>query len=200
MIPYNSITYYILRQDYALPKSRQDSSEERRRKWKAFVHTLAPDVNPQAIQLMDEIRLVSHALYQTGELSVVATGLSYAKMRLLIGLVFAEELEGREHGLNPSEISERQGTGRNTISNLIRALETEGQIKRSLDQDDRRRFNIKLTEAGRELIYTHVSSHLRVVAGCFEALDKDEQLELSRLLSKLGQGVHASKEAVSRSA
>lgn len=180
-----------------MPGFRKRPNEQKRKKWMAFVRTLAPDVSPRAVQLMDEMRLVSHVLYQIGELSVMASGLSYAKIRLLIGLMFAEELEGRSDGLNPSEISERQGTSRNTISSLIRDLEDEGQIQRTLDPDDRRRFNIQLTDAGRELVHSHVSNHLRIVASCFEALDEDEQLELSRLLSSLGRQVHETREALS---
>ncbi|NIS39166.1 MarR family transcriptional regulator, partial [Candidatus Saccharibacteria bacterium] len=100
---------------------------------------------------MDSMRHVAHGLRQVGENSLAAADMSYARYRLLLGLFFSAEIEGRE-GLNPSEISERQGTSRNTISSLIRDLEDEGLIERLLDQDDRRKFIIRLTPSGRDVI------------------------------------------------
>ncbi|HSM54513.1 MAG TPA: MarR family transcriptional regulator [Candidatus Sulfomarinibacteraceae bacterium] len=174
------------------------ADEEKRQKWIAFVRTLNPDVDPRAIRLMDQMRRVSHALYQIGELSVAATGLSYARMRLLMGLLFAEEIEGKACGLNPSEISERQGTSRNTISSLIRDLEEEGLVERALDAQDRRRFNIQLTPAGRRLVRNHVSNHLHTMAACIAVLDVEEQRALGELLAQLGQKAEETREELSR--
>ncbi len=163
---------------------------ERRRRWRALIESLNPDIEPTALRLMDEMRLVSHALAQMGESSLAAAGLSYAQYRVLMGLFFAEQLDDREE-LNPSEISEQQGTSRNTISALIRSLEDEGLVQRHLDQADRRRFNISLTPAGRSLIRRHASRHMSAIGRCFEVLDPDEQEALSRLLVKLGAGIAA---------
>ncbi|MDX1665342.1 MAG: MarR family transcriptional regulator, partial [Candidatus Promineifilaceae bacterium] len=182
-----------------MTRRKEPPSEEQRKKWVAFMQMVAPDVNPRAIQLMDQMRMVAHSLYQIGELSVAATGLSYAKMRLLIGLLYSAEVEGRADGVNPSEISERQGTSRNTISSLIRDLEEEGLIRRTLDPDDRRRFNIQLTEAGQELVLAHVTRHLHVLGDCFAVLDGAQHETLSRLLGELGAKVDETHEALSES-
>lgn len=165
------------------------SDTEKREKWMAFVRELTPEVDPGALRLMDELRAVAHSLHQLGEQSVAVTGLSYARMRLLMGLMFAREVEGREQGLNPSEISERQGTSRNTISSLIRDLEREGLIQRTLDPEDRRRWNIQLTEQGRDLVHNHVSHLLLTIAGCFNVLEPHEQEQLSGYLIRVGQAV-----------
>lgn len=175
---------------------RQFSDIERER-WKAFFESLVPDVDPRALRLMDQMRTVGRNLYHIGELSVAATGLSYAKVRLLMGLLFAEEEEGCDNGLNPSEISERQGTSRNTISALVRDLEEEGLIERTLDPNDRRRFNIKLTQAGRALMHDHVQGHMHIVADCFDALSVEEQEALSMLLGKLNEQVRATHRSLS---
>jgi DNA-binding MarR family transcriptional regulator len=160
---------------------------------------LTSDVDPRAVRLMDEMRMIAHTLYQVGELSVTTTGLSYAKYRLLVGLYFYEQLEGRCE-MNPSQISEQQGTSRNTISALIRDLEDDGLLQRSLDQNDRRKFNIALTSEGRRLVHDHVSNHFRAIAGCFSVLDADEQETFSQLLAKLSGSVyHAREQARARS-
>lgn len=166
---------------------------QKREKWVNLIQSLNPDIDPRAIRLMDEMRRVSHSLYQIGESSLAASGLSYAQYRILMSLFFCERMEGRAE-LNPSEISERQGTSRNTISALIRNLEEEGLIERDLDKEDRRKFNIRLTEAGRDLVGEHASKHMRIIAGCFSTLNGDEQEALSQILNKLGENIHAARQ------
>ena len=166
---------------------------QKREKWVNLIQSLNPDIDPGAIRLMDEMRRVSHNLYQIGEISLAASGLSYAQYRILMSLFFCERMEGRDE-LNPSEISERQGTSRNTISALIRNLEDEGLIERHLDKEDRRKFNIRLTEAGRSLVSEHASRHMSIIAGCFSTLTGDEQEALSQILNKLGANIHAARQ------
>ena len=159
---------------------------ENRKNWLEFVQTRHPEIDPKSIQLMDEMRQVAHLLRQMGENSLTTAGLSYAKYRLLMGLMISEDYEGKV-GLNPSEISERQGTGRNTISALIRDLEGDGLIERTLDLQDRRKFNIRLTLAGRDKVGQHSKNHLETIANCFDILDQDEKIYLAKLITRLRQ-------------
>lgn len=166
---------------------------EQREKWHDLIIALAAGANPRAVALGDQLRLIAHTLYQIGELSVTKTGVSFAKYRILVGLFFNEEVDDQCE-MNPSQISKQQGTSRNTISALIRDLEEEGLIERSLDQHDRRKFNIQLTTAGRDLVREHISSHLHIIAACFDTLEDDEQQTLGRLLTKLSKGVFQAHE------
>ena len=156
--------------------------------WLHFLQSLNPHIDPGAIRLMDELRLVAHALYLVAENSLTQTGLSLAKYRILMSLLFAEQ---REEGpmLTPSEISRRQGTSRNTISSLIRDLEEEGFIERHLDPHDRRKFNIGLTPTGRHFVGEHAANHLHIISECFNRLTTEEQATLSQLLVKLGNSL-----------
>jgi DNA-binding MarR family transcriptional regulator len=151
-----------------------------------FIQSLHSEGDPQVHRLMDEMRKVAHQLYRLSETSLETADLSYAQYRVLMGLYFNEWL-GNTDGLNPSEISERQGTSRNTISALIRGLEEAGLIERDLDRHDRRRFNIRLTEAGRDKVRAHANQHMRLVANIFAVLSSDELETLGRLLNKLNQ-------------
>lgn len=160
----------------------------RHQQWLALMQELNSDVDPRTVRLLERLRMVSHSLYQLGEQSLETAGLSYARFRLLMNLYKSEELDGRAE-LYPSEISARQGISRNTVSTLIRDLEDEGLIERHLDALDRRRFNIRLTEEGRNLIRQHSAAHFRAVAGCFDVLTPEEQQALSDLLAKIGQQV-----------
>ena len=168
--------------------------KKKHKKMKLLFQRMNPDIEPEALQLMDSMRHVAHALRQVGEHSLAAADMSYARYRLLFGLFFSAEMEGRE-GLNPSEISERQGTSRNTISSLIRDLEEEGLIERMLDQDDRRKFIIRLTPPGQKVIQEHSNRHMRVVAQCFAGLTAEERKQLKRILEKLAVNLEAVKES-----
>jgi DNA-binding MarR family transcriptional regulator len=170
--------------------------EEQRGRWIAFIQTIHPGSDPQAIRLMDELRMVAHQLYQLNETNLEATGLSYAQYRVLMSLYFCE-WTGRCEGLNPSEISIRQGTSRNTISALIRGLEDEQLVERHLDSDDRRRFNIRLTDAGRRMILEHSSHFIQTVDELFAALSPQEIETLSFLLQTLNRRARAMKEKAS---
>lgn len=165
---------------------KKPSEPDLRTKWVRVVEELSPKTDPMAIRLMDELRQVGYLLHRVNEQSVASSGLSFAKYRLLIDLLYRERMEDRCE-MNPSEISERQGTTRNTVSALIRDLEDEGLVERSLDQADRRRFNIRLTSSGRERVLAHASDHLQAITRCFDALGQDEKVELGRLLAKLSR-------------
>lgn len=159
--------------------------QEKRQKWMQFMQNFYPEINPQTIRLMDELGFISRSIYHMGGQSVEDAGLTFAQYRVLMHLFFAEEM-GERAELNPSEISERQGVSRNTISALIRNLEDEGMVERRLDPDDRRRFNISLTERGRSAVRQHAHSHLEMIDQCLRVLRPDEQVTLLALLQRLG--------------
>ena len=96
--------------------------------------------------------------------------------------------------MNPSAISAQQGTGRNTVSALIRSLEDDGLIERRLDDNDRRRFNIALTDAGRQRVRQHANSHMQFVDHIFAAFSAEEMETLGGLLQKLNHCAQSYKE------
>ncbi len=167
-------------------KRPSDPPAVERRRWHELARLLDPDIDPAALRLMEEMRLVAQSLRRMAKSSLVASGLSYAQYRILMSLLLARHFDEHDQ-LNPSEISQLQGTSRNTISALIRSLENDGLIERRLDQSDRRRFNISLTPAGHELVKRHARHHTAIIGHCFGALSDSEQTTLSRLLRKLGE-------------
>ena len=168
-------------------------SEAQRRQWSAFMRASHPEINAQAAQLMDDFRLVSHQIYRLSDMNLDESGLSYAQYRVLMSLRF-NEWTGQCDGLNPSEISAKQGTSRNTISSLIRSLEENGLIARQLDMNDRRRFNIHLSEAGREKMIEQSNDHIELINQLFAVLSTEEMEVLSTLLQKLSQRAATLKE------
>ncbi len=168
-------------------------NDAQRRQWSAFMRASHPDINAQAAQLMDDFRLVAHQIYRLSEMNLEESGLSYAQYRVLMNLRF-NEWAGKGDGLNPSEISAKQGTSRNTISSLIRSLEENGFIERQLDLNDRRRFNIHLSDAGREKTIDQSNDHIELINRLFNVLSAEEMEILSTLLQKLSQRAGTLKE------
>lgn len=165
-------------------------TKEKRQRWMTFIQNFYPDIDPKTVRLMDELGYVSRSIFHMREQSIYEAGLSFPQYQVLMHLFFAEQMG--DHGeLNPSEISERQGVSRNTMSSFIRNLEDEGLVERRLDPKDRRRFNISLTENGRSLVGTYMHDHLDTVERCFRGLTPDERDTLFGLLQKLGEHVEA---------
>lgn len=160
--------------------------EEKHQQLLAFVQELAPGVDATAIRLGGLLHRVGHALYQLNEESLEAADLTFAQYRILMDLLFGERFNECA-GMNPSDLSERLGVTRNTVSSLIRSLEEKGLIARQLDREDRRRFIIELTEAGRQRVREHASRHFGVLNDCFGVLTQTEQETMGELLLKLGK-------------
>jgi MarR family transcriptional repressor of emrRAB len=171
---------------------RSAVNSEKREKWIVLLQEMQSDVDPKTVRLMDSMRRVSHALYQLAESSLASAGLTFARFRLLMGLLTSEELDGRDE-LNPSEISSKLGISRNTVSTLIRELEEDDLIERNLDNRDRRRFNIRLTPAGQTVVRENASQHYHIIASCFDALSPEEQDSLGNILSRLGTSIAAAR-------
>jgi MarR family transcriptional regulator, negative regulator of the multidrug operon emrRAB len=169
-------------------KNARPFDTQKRDQWLTFVQELSPEADPRAIRLVGQMRTAAQALYRINESSLTAAGLSYAKYRLLMSLLFAERFEA-DGALNPSEISERLGASRNTISSLIRDLEADSYIERTLDKADRRRFLIRLTAAGREIVREYAGRHFQAAGACFNQMSVEEQQQLSQLLEKLTSSI-----------
>ncbi|MBP8000539.1 MAG: winged helix-turn-helix transcriptional regulator [Chloroflexi bacterium] len=168
---------------------------QKREKWVQFVQSLNPEIDPKSVRLMDEMGFTARLIYHVGEQSLEDAGLSSAQYRVLMHLFFAEQM-GERADLNPSEISQRQGVSRNNMSSHIRNLEAEELVERELDPQDRRRFNIRLTEKGRTLVTHHAREHLATINNCFTVLTAEEQATLSQLLHKVGVHVTTLREQV----
>lgn len=63
-----------------------------------------------------------------------------------------------------------------------------------MNQSDRRRFNIVLTEAGRRKVHEHASQHVEVINDLFAVLSQDEMESLSELLRALYRRAKTLKE------
>ncbi len=72
---------------------------------------------------------------------------------------------------------------------VVDNLEKEGLVKRKVSAKDRRAFCVSLTPKGKRLFDKIFIQHAEYLAQLVSILPDEEQLELSRLLKKLGIGV-----------
>jgi len=135
------------------------------------------------VDLVRQIRMLSN-VYET----IISAGmrddrLSGPRWRLLLHLYMADHSEQRP--LSPTELSRVQNVTKNTISSHLRSLEELGLIERSLDPRDRRQFQIRISDAGRELIRTSTPAHVSHLNQLASDLSANEIDELKYLLNKL---------------
>jgi len=116
------------------------------------------------------------------------TGLSLPRLRLLLWLA-VEEQGGNPAGISPSVLSHYQHISKNTVSALLASLEEQGLVERTISQEDKRSFNIRLTKAGRERIRAALPRHGEYINEVLAELTVEEQKTLLKLLQKLQQAL-----------
>ena len=94
-------------------------------------------------------------------------------------------------GIHQSILAERTGKDRHNITRILNLLEKKGLTRRVPDPDDRRRYNIYLTEAGRALRKKLPPIVIDLLQKCFTGLTQKDLRDLDRLhrhiLKNLGQ-------------
>lgn len=157
---------------------------EHRRQFLQFVRQVSPGSDPISLMLFGQILHAGNHLVQAAEHNLAAVGLSWAKFRLLMNLLHAEQ-SGTREGMQPSDLSELQNIGRNTVSALINSLERDGLVTRELHGRDRRKFVIRLTPRGRRMIHDKMDNQFQFVSRCFETLTPREREQLHEQITRL---------------
>jgi len=150
--------------------------------------------DPRAYELLFALQAPMRLLGLIASRHLQDTDLSLPRLILLIWLYFGEQL-GNEQGVSPSRLSEFQFISRNAVSALLRSLEDEGLIERTLCQEDRRRFNIRLSPAGHDLVCAVIPQQGAFLSDLFSDLSEEEQATLIVLLGKLRRSL---REQVAR--
>ncbi len=92
---------------------------------------------------------------------------------------------GKHGRLTPSEICEICHTSSAHTAKTLSQLRQKGMIKREINEEDRRKATVFLTEEGIRRAQEVMESRLEVVSSLLEKLDEDEQKVLLRLFSKI---------------
>jgi DNA-binding MarR family transcriptional regulator len=98
------------------------------------------------------------------------------------------------NGMLPSDIADKLGVTRATVTGLLDGLEKDGLISRQMHPEDRRAFCIELTSKGREFLAELLPDHYRRIAGLMAHLNDEERHQLVALLYKVSLGRDAMRD------
>lgn len=93
------------------------------------------------------------------------------------------------HHLGPlcmTELARKLLKSGGNLTLVTRNLEKRGLVSRRREGSDRRYYSISLTEKGRKTISRLFPRHVTQVVALFSVLSASEQVELSRVLRRLG--------------
>jgi MarR family transcriptional repressor of emrRAB len=94
-----------------------------------------------------------------------------------------------ETEFTPSELSEKIGVTRATMTGLLDTLAKDGQIQRIQHKGDRRKLVVRLTEAGRNRLDVLLPNYMGELALLTSNLSEKEQKTLIGLLEKVNRGL-----------
>lgn len=165
-------------------ESKEHKFEQMRDHLRAHLQEMAGGQDITSIELVNLIRMISNffdsAMLQHPEYRDI----SGPRLGILIRLMI-EESAGNQQGVNPTRLSHYQNVKKNTISSLLSGLEEQGLIERTIDPEDKRGFNIRITPAGRERITSTMPHRIQHFNQLTSELNADEKKQLIALLEKL---------------
>ncbi|MDW7695948.1 MarR family transcriptional regulator [Flammeovirgaceae bacterium SG7u.111] len=95
------------------------------------------------------------------------------------------ELLNRKEGVSQKVIAEQSNKDAPTVTRIIDLLCKKKLAERRVNEDDRRRFNVHLTELGREKVKEVYPVVLDMRRTGWQGLDDNDFNELSRILEKI---------------
>lgn len=92
---------------------------------------------------------------------------------------------GEYPGLSGEEVSNKTQIEKSILSRAIRKLLNRNLIERSVDADDRRRQNLRLSDLGEDIYQQIVPLSLEYEAGLMGCFDAEEQAQFSAFVDRL---------------
>jgi DNA-binding MarR family transcriptional regulator len=142
------------------------------------------NIDVQSIELSSLIKSISNLYTSAIVHSADFKDLSGPRMGILLRLMVANK-RGDTNGINPTQLSYFQHVKKNTISSLLRGLEEDGLVERTIDPNDKRAFLIRITLKGKEMIEKVGPERLKLLSDLASGLTVDEKTQLTALLEKL---------------
>lgn len=116
-------------------------------------------------------------------------GLSESRFVLLLFLNYAVD-----HSLKPSELAEKLGASRATVSKLLSSMEQKNWVEKIHSNEDKRSYYFKLTESGKGILEKFLPHNFETVKDLTSHLDDDDIFHLNQILDKLNRGTKKIQE------
>ncbi len=141
---------------------------------------MVPEIHPVAVVTMLELRQAGEEI-QKKIMDVLQKEhhLSEGKFCALV------VLHQNPSGLAPSQVAERVGVARASVTGMLRQMERDGWIRLDSDSSDGRGKIVCLTESGKSFIEEVLPPHYLRVTQLMKNLTEDEQHQLIYLIHKL---------------
>ncbi len=142
------------------------------------------DMEPDAVRAMVRLLRVGSDLVAAFDRMLGRYGLSQSRFLVLLVLN-----RNPSRPMAPSEISDRVGVTRATMTRLLDGLAREGLILRRPHGQDGRRQDLSLTSEGKALLERILPDYWRRAARLMGALTGQERVRLFELLDKTASGI-----------
>jgi MarR family transcriptional repressor of emrRAB len=141
------------------------------------------DADIDALEAIANLKYIAKSLGANFNEELSSHKLSEGKLICLI-CILIEDIQEQE-ALSPSDLADRVGVTRATITGLIDGMERDGYIERRRASRDRRAITLHLSEGGRNVLKELLPSYSRMVAAILEPLTTEEKRQLVHLLGKI---------------
>jgi DNA-binding MarR family transcriptional regulator len=138
------------------------------------MHDNDPSI-PEAQAIMDSLRCIVQALRRA---SIQYEGFTSAQIFVLRTL-------GKSQGASINDLAALTHTHQSTASQMVARLEANGLIERRTAPDDRRRVELKLSAAGRDVIRDRDTTPQEQIVEAIAAMSSENRTALAQGLAAL---------------
>lgn len=167
-----------------MSEDRNRVFEQAHEKLRQRINCMVPGEPTDGLEIVNMMRMQIHHIDAFLNQHPTLGELSGPRMGILMRLM-AEEDMGNHAGINPTLLSHYQNVKKNTVSSLLSGLEDQGLVERTINPEDKRGFNIRITDAGRDRILATMPERIRYLNKLTSGLTAEEQREMVRLLNKM---------------
>lgn len=149
-----------------------------------------PQIDPRAVESFLVLLRVASDVLSGFEAFLAQYGMSQGKFTVLMVLN-----RDPATGLSPSELADRCGVTRATMTGLLDGLEREKLVHREGNAADRRKAVVRLANKACKLLDRVLPSYYSQVAGLMGALHEEQKVHLIDLLGKVNERLQSLWEA-----
>ena len=143
-----------------------------------------PQVDPRAVEACLVLLRTATDVLSAIERLLQRLKMSQGKFTVL--MVLSRDTDA---AMNPSELAQRCGVTRATMTGLLEGLEREKMIHRQGDRADRRRNVVRLTPAAKEFLDGMLPDYFTRIHELMVDLSEEDKQHLTGLLQKIGRRI-----------
>lgn len=145
-----------------------------------------PEMDPTAVNACLQLLRTGSDLLTGFETMLGRHNLSQGRFLTLIVM-----FRTPDEPVSPSQLAEKVGVTRATMTGLLDGLEREKLIERQVHYKDRRMLSVRLTREGRQVLENMLPDYYRRIASLMKSLSEADRRMLIDLLGQVNSGLSA---------